>query len=261
MSTTYMLPTRQEFVDRRVLGGFRCVDSITGKTIVAPLAVTNSVLTIRPNRSGTWIVFNGTGLAPLTNDFLPPGSWPASTAFDVSIQDHSGMYLSRRAKIQIPAKLAPASDPASVFTPQVIPLFASSSASVGANWAVIRASVVRAGVTPVQGLAMSLIRVIRTSDNAVLATGMTDQRGEALLAVPGLGVRASSSSSGSVMEATTAVSVAAYFDATVQTQPAGWLPNPDEILANLSGASVKSATQTALLGAGLSLTLNFSISV
>ena len=261
MSAALVVPPRREFVDRRVLGGFRCVDSITGKTVVAPLTVNSSALTIRPNHSGTWVVFNGAGLAALTNDFQPPSVWPNPTVFEISIQDHSGTYLPRRATLQIPAKLAPASDPASVFNPQIITLCVTPSAQAGANWAVIRASVLRAGTTPMQGLADTLVRVTRTSDNVVLATGMTDARGEAMLAVPGLGVRASSSGSGAVLEATTAVSVTAYFDAAALTQPAGWLPDPDEMLANLGGASVKSATQTAQLGSGLSINLKFLISV
>jgi len=43
-----------ENVDRRVLAGFRCVDAMTGRSILAPLAVTTAPLVITRNRSGVF---------------------------------------------------------------------------------------------------------------------------------------------------------------------------------------------------------------
>jgi hypothetical protein len=260
MSTAaLLLPGTVENVDRRVLGAFRLVDSITGSTVAAPLVVTSAQLTLRQNRSGIWVVFNGPGFTPLTNSFDPPAVLPAAQPFTLSIQDPSGQYLPRQATVNMPAPLTPASDPASVFNPQAITMFASAGAPLGVNWAVVRASVMRA--VPAQALGNALLRVIRTSDNSLLATGMTDARGEALLAVPGLGVRAGSNAGGPVLEATTAVSIVASFDSNQFAQPAGTLPNPDQLLANLAAATVKTTAQTAQLGAGLSISLAFSIAV
>jgi hypothetical protein len=261
MSAASLLPGTFENVDRRVLGAFRLIDSITGGTVSGPMTVQSPGLTLRQNRSGIWVIFNGPNFTPLTNSFLPPANWPPPAPFTVSIQDPSGKYLARLATLEVPAPLTAASDPASVFNPQGITLFASAGAAMGANWAVVRASVVRAATTPPQGLANAILRVTRTSDNSILAVGMTDARGEALLAVPGLGVRAGTTPAGPVLEATTAVSVEAFFDSTFLTQPAGFLPNPDQLLSNLGAASVKTDTLTAQLGAGLSIPLNFSISV
>jgi len=89
---------------------------------------------------------------------------------------------------------------------------------------------------------------------------MTDLRGEALLAVPGLGVTANATAGGSVMQKSTAVSISAFFDMANSTQPAGWLPDPDQMLLNLKGASVKSATQAAQLSPGTSQSFTLSIS-
>jgi hypothetical protein len=261
MSAASLLPGTFENVDRRVLSAFRLVDSITSGTITAPMTVRCAPLTLRQNRSGIWVVFNGPGFASLTNSFLPPDPGPTAVSFALSIQDPSGQYLPRLAAIRVPAPLTPASDPASIFNPQPITLYASAGAALGVNWAVIRASVTRAAATPPQGLENAILRVTRTSDNSPLAVAMTDARGEALLAVPGLGVRAGSSAGGPVLEATTAVSVEAFFDSNSLNQPSGSLPDPDQLLANLGGASVKTAAQTAQLGAGLTISLSFSISV
>jgi hypothetical protein len=260
MSTTAILPGTFENVDRRVLAAFRCVDSITGRTVTAPLSVVSEQLTLRQNRSGTWIVFNGPGLSQLTNSFLAPGTVPAPAPFAMTIQDASGHYLSRTATINVPAPLTPASDAASIFNPKLVTLYATASVALGANWAVVRVSVTSAGTTPAHGLGSAMVRVTRTSDNAILATGMTDSRGEALLAVPGLGVRVGSTVDSAVLEATTAVTVQAYFDTSLLAKTKT-LPDPDALLGNLNGASVRTAAQTAELGAGVSVAMSFSIAV
>jgi hypothetical protein len=262
MSATTLLPGFVENVDRRVLGAFRCADSITGASIQAPLVVSSPVLKIRQNHSGIWVIFNGPGFALVTDDFLPSGSYPPSAPFVITIQDPSGTYLSRQATLNVPPPLTPVSDPASMFNPRTIVLYGTAGLPIGQNWAVVRASVTRSGITPPEGLGNALVQVTRTSDSALLATGMTDKRGEALVAVQGIGVRASSNASGAVLEATTAVTVRAFFDATILTQPAGWVPDPDQLLGNVGGASIKTAAPQAVqLGAGLSISVSFSISV
>jgi hypothetical protein len=261
MSSATLLAGVVENVDRRVLGAFRCVDSITGASVQITPVVNSPVLKIRQNHSGIWVIFNGPGFAAVSDDFLASGTYPPPAPFVVTINDPSGTYLSRQATLQVPAPLTPVSDPASIFNPRSIILYATAGLPVGQNWAVVRASVVRSATNPPQGLGSALVRVTRTSDSTVLATGMTDARGEALVAVPGIGVRASSNASGAVLEATTAVTVAAFFDPAILTQPAGWLPDPDMLLANLGGAGIKTASQAAQLGAGLSISLSFSISV
>jgi hypothetical protein len=251
-----------ESVDRRALGAFRCVDSVTGTAILDALAATSDSLVLKPNRSRLYVIFNGPGFSPLTAQFLPAAAtWPPPASFEVLVRDPQGRYLPRRATVQVPQKLAPASDPASVFNPQTVTMFRSSSAPVLPNWAVMRVSVARSGTDPAQGLPWSIVRVTRTSDNTVLATGMGDARGEALLAVRGIGVQVSGNGGGAVVASTVDVSVDVWFDPGVLEQPAGWVPNPDEVLSNLAAPQLKHAAQAAKLGAGMSLALGFSISL
>ncbi len=268
----------KELVDRRVLGAFRCVDAITGNSVLDPLPVSSPQWSLKPNRSGIYVIFNGPGLDVLTHQFIPSPPWPSPLTFEVTIQDPSRRYLPRRANLQAPlkvpvivspaagslddpARVAATQDPTTVFDPERVSLFPAPSAPVAPNWAVIHASVIRSGSTPPQGLPWAVLRVIRQSDNAVLATGMADASGEALLAVVGLSVQTSSSSTGPVTVSTVAVTVNAWFDPSTLTQPSNWVPNPDDILTNLSNPTLKTASQAVQLGAGQTLSMSFAISV
>jgi hypothetical protein len=58
-----------------------------------------------------------------------------------------------------------------------------------------------------------------------------------------------------------AATVTAYFDPSVLTQPAGWIPNPDDILSDLSNPSLKTSSLAVQLGSGQELPMSFSITV
>ena len=260
MSSAAALPIANEAVDRRVLGGFRLVDSITGKTVTDGMTVTGAGLRIRANRSGVWAVLDVAGLSAATNDFAGTAAPLAAQNFTIRVVDPAGCYLPRQATLSLPTPIAPVGT-AGIFTPQRVTLFAGPGANAGINWARLHISVVHAATTPAQGLGYALVQVTNTATNAVLANGMTDLRGEAMLAIPGLGVTANAAAGGAVMQKTTAVSIAAFFDTAIPSQPAGWLPDPDQMLLNLHGGSVKSATQTAQLSPGTSQSFTLSISI
>jgi hypothetical protein len=257
MSSVTTLPMGTETVDRRVLGGFRLVDSITGKTVTDGMTVTGTVLKIRANRSGVWAVLDAPGLSAATNDFAGTAAPPPPQKFVIQVSDPARYYLPRQATLTLPAPPAPVGT-AGIFMPQVVTVFAGPNAGTGINWAKLRLSVVNAATS--QRLGHALVQVTSTATNAVLATGMTDLRGEALLAVPGLGVTASAAAGGAVMQKSTAVSITAFFDTATSNQPPGWLPDPDRMLLNLKGASVKSATQAAQLSPGTAQSFMLSIS-
>jgi hypothetical protein len=275
-----------ESVDRRILGAFICLDAITGDSIVKPLRVTALGWMIKSNRSGIYVIFEGPGFDLLTTQFLPAEPWPAPVSFEVTIQDPNRRYLPRRANLKAPlsvplilpapeasppnsppsspvnsAAVAALLDPTTVFDPQPVVVYPAPSASFGPNWAVIHASVIRAGTTPLQGLPWAVLQVVRNSDNKVLATGQADASGEALLAVIGLTVEANTSSTGPVTLSTVAVTVTALFDPSFFTQPPRWIPNPDDILNNLSNPILKSSSQSVPLGSGQELPMSFAISV
>ena len=60
-----------ETVDRRILAAFCCVDAVTGNVVTDPLTISGSPWVIKPNRSGTYIIFDGPGFHSLTTDFEP----------------------------------------------------------------------------------------------------------------------------------------------------------------------------------------------
>jgi hypothetical protein len=253
-----------ENVDRRILGAFVCVDAITGSSVVPAIPVTAPEWTVKPNRSGVYVIFNGPGFNSLTDEFIPSGTWPAPAHFEVSLKDPSLRYLPRRVKVQAPLAV-PAYPPVpatltGVFSPQQIPVYPSAAAALGSNWASIHASVTRQGTTPPKGLPWAVLQVIRDSDSKVLATSQTDANGEALLAVVGLTVQANTGG-GPVTISTVAATITVYFDPSVLSQPTGWIPNPDDILNNLSNPALKSSSQAVQLTSGQELAMSFSLTV
>ncbi len=241
-----------ETVDRRALGAFICVDAITGLSVVQAIPVSAGPWTVKPNRSGVYVIFDGPGFDALTGQFIPTGTWPAAVSFEVTLTDANRRYLPRRASVKAPMA-AP--------TIGRVTLYPLPSSAVGPNWSTIHASVTRQGTTPAAGLPWAVLQVVRQSDKAVLATGQSDANGEALLAVVGLTMQAGTSASGPVTVSTVPVTVTAYFDPTVLTQPQGWIANPDDILSNLTNATLKSTSQTVQMGPGMELSLSFAIAV
>jgi len=252
----------KESVDRRALGAFRCIDSITGSSVVEPMATSSTQLTVKPNHSGIYVIFNGPGLSALTTQFSPPtaATWANPSSFEVTIQDPRRRYLPRRVQLQAPQALGALSDAASFFNPQSVTLYPNGAAPILPNWAVVRVSVVRTG-TPPNGLPWAVTRVTRTSDNTVLATGMADSQGEALMAVAGMGAQVSKNAAGAVTDVTVGVTVDAWFDTDIQKQPVGWIPNPDDVLNNLAKATVKHNSANAQIAAGQAVSLSIVISV
>jgi hypothetical protein len=252
-----------ENVDRRVLGAFVCVDAITGNSVIPAIPVTAPQWTVTPNRSGIYVIFNGPNFDALTDEFFPSGTWPAPVSFEVSLQDPSLRYLPRRANVQAPLPVPtypPVPNPVTgVFAPQQVAVYPSPAGVIGSNWATIHASVTLQGSNPPQGLPWAVLQVVQNSNNAVLATGQTDLNGEGLLAVVGLTVQANTGGGGPVTVSTVAATITAYFDPSVLSQPAGWIPNPDDILTNLTNPALKSSSQAVELGSGQEMAMSFAI--
>lgn len=243
-------------VDRRVLGGFVFVDAITNNPVASSLATTSTQMQVKMNRSGIYAIFNAPGFSKLTNQFIPtPTDWPPTPpSFEVTVQDPTLRYLPRRAQVEAPQLLPTAG---SSLNPQKIKLYPSPSATLEPNWAAVRVSVTNtAGV----GLPWALVELIK-SDSSVAAVGMTDARGEALLAVAGLGLQVSKDASGSVTETTIPVTIQAWFDPGVLTQPVGWVPDPDAILGSISGTTLKTEKKNGTLGSSMMFPAAITISV
>lgn len=243
-----------ESVDRRVLGGFVFVDAITSDSVVGSLVASSTQLQLKVNKSGIYAIFDAPGFSNLTTQFLP-ATWPTTTqGFEVTVQDPSLRYLPRRVQVQAPQPLPVPGNPPS---PQKIQLYPSPSAVLSPNWAVVRVSVTNtAGV----GLPWALVELIN-SDSSVAATGMTDARGEALLAVAGLGLQVSKGASGSITETTIPITIQAWFDPSVLTQPEGWVPDPDTILGSLTSTALKTGKASGTLGPSMIFPAAITISV
>jgi hypothetical protein len=251
-------------VDHRVLGGFQCFDAITGSSIEEPLKIGSPQLTLVRSRHGIYAVWDAVGFTQYTA-FDPVLPWPTPpTSFVITIEDPRCCYLPRRGSLQVPQALptAPAvasppftaaSDQSIVYAPQKITMYRGPAARVGANWAVVRASVSSNGSPPVP-LWGAVLEVLSgsppTSGMPALATGVADANGEALLAVPGMGLSVSDSAAGPVTETTTPATVQVWFDETTLKPPPGWLPNPDDTLQKISGGTLKTASAAIQLGPG-----------
>jgi len=280
-----------ENVDRRALAGFRCIDAVTSSSILAPLAVSGTPLGLFRNRSGIYAVMDAPNISRnRTQILLPdPNSWPAPTAYEITIQDPSLQYLPRKANIQVPQPLpapvtrgtspptttttppvtttpAPtttaqsaASQLPPVSTPQTVVMYPSPAAPISPNWAIVRVSVTNSA-TPPQPLPGAVVQISGATTSPL--TGVTNSLGEALLAVPGLGWKVSSNSGGAVSEVTTAATISAWCDPTLLSKPAGWISNPDDILNNLSSSNWKSAPPTAVqLAPGQTVFVTLTISM
>ncbi|MEP7306021.1 MAG: hypothetical protein ABJA98_10935 [Acidobacteriota bacterium] len=235
-------------VDRRVLGAFRCVDAFSRQSVLDPLAVGGRALDIRRNASGVFVVFQALGLRDLTLQFNPTAPWPSARAFEVTIVPAGARYFARRAQLSLPRKPTPVNDPDSSMRPQDVTLFPGPAAVLGFNWAVVRVSVTK-GVSRI-GVPWAMLRLTRDSDAAVLATGMSDRQGEAVLAVPGIGQSASVSDEGDVMTTTVAATVTAYVDPDNFIRSDTWLPDPDDVLNDLDNPVLKTLTQAVKIGRG-----------
>jgi hypothetical protein len=166
-----------------------------------------------------------------------------SASVEVTVRDPDGKYLARRTTLRLP--LDPDSQhvnaPGSLFTPVDVALYPSPVASTAPGWAIVRASVAVSGsLAPLSG---ALIRVLRGSDGTRLALGLSDGRGEALVAIPGIPVTTWDAGAGAVL--------ASEIDATVQAVAdpvAPAVPDPDDLEARQG--SLPSSSSTVKLASG-----------
>jgi hypothetical protein len=218
-----------ESLTRRVLAALRVVDGVTGQPILSPLSLIGAGTVWVRNRGGMHVLIEMPGLEGHQDALLSPPSSPSvgSLSAVVEVRDMGSTYLPRRQTIRLPRDPDPAhaGDGSSVFQPIESRLYLSPSAPISTAWAVIRASVVREGGQ--QGLGGALIRVLRTGDGQVLARGLSDARGEALVAVPGIPVTTWEASSGPVTGTEVDVQVEVVVDPA-----AGNVPDPDALEAN-----------------------------
>ena len=250
----------------RVLAALRPVDATTGATIDTSLRITGDGARIVRNRSGFHVVHEWTRLAAHATQFLQPPASPApgSETLQLRIDDPSGRYLPRLATLGLPRN--PDRDaPDSVFAALDIPLYPAPSAALGTNWCALRVSVSAQPSGDVLGGA--LLRVI--AGGQVLARGLSDWRGEALVAVAGVPVTTWSADADAV--------VATHVDAVLEVchdpaagsrsplaavrdgRPPAALPRVDPADLETRRATLPSAQADVQLRARASLSLNLGL--
>jgi len=239
-------------INHRYLAAIRLVDTATGSIIKRSLSVSADGLTFFQNLSRFYVIKKATGLKAHIDQFSFAPETPAigSLSFEISISDPLGKYLPRQLIMNLPRNPDSEEDN-SVMTPIEISMFNAATASLNPNWSIIRASILQSTEDDAQPLQGALLRVVRTDDNALLSTGLSDQRGEALIIVPGIPVTNFSTeeigddgddsdfaASGSVVSVTTSVRIEVIVNPEVpwpvdtdelETKAASWIRNADDL--------------------------------
>jgi hypothetical protein len=260
----------RERLEHRVLGALRCVDATTLAAIDQPLIVRAAGARIVRNPSGLYVVAAWNRLTAHEAAFdQPPSSPPiGSETLIVEVRDPGGVYVSRRVRVALPRDpgLAPA-DAGSLFRAVDVSMYPSAAAPVSANWVGLRATVTDAATG--EALGGALLRVVTATQ--VLARGLTDWRGEALVAVAGVPVTTWSTDPEAIVVSEIAASLECYFDPAAGTRtpaadvragrvPAS-LPLPDPQALEDARVSLAQATAPLILAAGRSLPVAIAVSV
>ncbi|MCP4378540.1 MAG: hypothetical protein GY794_20485 [bacterium] len=180
-----------ESIEQRYLGALKCVDRATGFHLSRHILLQADNLSFLRNRSNFYVIKKAVGLESHNDAFEQAPDTPAigSLTFNVEISDPKFDYLPRTVIIDLPRDTNPANIDSgnSVFKAIDVQLYAAPNVRVMANWSTIRVSVMREhavhGKQPVEA---ALLRVVRESDDEILSSGLSDQRGEALVIVPGV---------------------------------------------------------------------------
>ncbi|MDQ8021929.1 MAG: hypothetical protein REI94_08830 [Moraxellaceae bacterium] len=225
-----------ERAEHRVLAGLRCVDATTGAVVGSGLQLSAPGARLVRNLSGLWVVHSVSAPASLAahaESFNAAPASPATGSEDliITVRDASGRYLSRIASVALPRDPDPDNADAedSLFRPVDIPLYPASHAALVANWAELRISLRANGNNDALGGA--LVRVVSEGD--VLARGLTDWRGEALVPVAGIPVTTWSTQPGAVTVNEIDATIEVYFD------PASGLRTPAvQVLAGRAPAAL-----------------------
>jgi len=176
-----------ERVEQRVLGALQLVDRVTQTPLTHALQLKCDTATLVRNRRGFYVITRADGLDAHSAAFQQPPVTPPLEAneYVFEINDPQKRYLPRLLTLQLPRDPDPgnAGNDSSLFTPRDVEMYPAGTASLSHNWSTIRVSVTQGSGTPLRG---ALIQIIDPAEDRLLAGGISDQRGEALVIVPGV---------------------------------------------------------------------------
>ena len=256
-----------ETVDRRVLGAFRFVDSVTRLPIAAPakLEMRGGILTGMPgkpvlqvdtvrilqNRRGIHVIFRAPLFDAYADAFENPQP-PAETEngplrLRLAVTEIAEPYLPQEFEFDLPRSLDPKVS-GSVFNPFDVALFRAPNAPVQDGWAVLRVAITRTGASPADPLPGVLLRVFRSprsDEDSPIGAGMTDwrerRRGEALVALSGI-QRFRPGSGNNVIETDQAIDFEATRDSEF-TGAVGQFPNVSRLIAGTGDKLIRPPNQ------------------
>ena len=261
-----------ERAESRVLGATSLVDAATRVRIAGGLSVQPSAgARLQRNRSGLYVVTHAAGLAAHESAFDAPPALPpiGSVQVTLAIDDTQGRYLSRLATISLPLDPTPSDAPApgSLFSAIEIPLYPAPTAQPGANWAVLRVSVSDAA----SGDALGGALLIASVTGRIVARGLSDWRGEAFVAVPGLPVTTWSDDPDAVVVSEIAAQLDLVFDPAAGTRvaaalvregrPPAVLPRVDPEAIEAARAALPHASRAVTLASGRAQALSFPLAL
>jgi hypothetical protein len=259
-----------ERVERRVLSAVRCVDATTLAPVDDPLVVEAAGARLVRNRSGLYVIRSWTRLAAHEDAFeAPPAAPPVGNdSLVLDVRDPGGRYLARRVTVALPRDPAlPLDNAESLFRAVDVAMYPSASAPLSGNWVALRVTVTESASGDALGGA--LLRV--ASGGRVIARGLTDWRGEALVPVAGVPITTWSTEPGAVVVSEIAASLECYFDAAAGTRTSASevragrapaappLPNPQTIEAARAG--LPQVTVPIVLAAGRPLATTIAVAV
>ncbi len=266
-----LLLRKREPVDRRVLGALRLVDGTTHVPIDDGFQVSAQDAEIVRNRSGLYVIRRLASLDAHASAFAAPPGDPAvgSVLLRIDIRHTGGRYLDRRVTLALPRDPDPsrADAAASLFQPVTVAVYPGATAMVTGNWVDLRVTV--RGGAAADALGGALLRVV--AGGRVLARGLTDWRGEALVPVAGIPVTTWSTEPDAVVVTETAAALECVFDPAegLRTPVADVhegraprlppLPDPDRI--DGARATLPQASVPIQLAAGRRLAVAVSLSL
>lgn len=258
-----------ERVEWRVLGALRFVDATTGAPIERFLKVESPGAILTRNRSGLYVIRHWDALRAHETEFANPPSIPAplSLTLNVEVTDPSGRYLPVAVAVHLPRAPDAALMADSLFQAQIVPLYPSPSAAVGNNWAVLRVSLTETATGDALGGALLRVR----SNGTILARGLTDWRGEALVPVAGVPVTTFSENPDTVIVSEIEITLEAYFDPTrgsrisaarvFSGRPPSRLPIVDPAVLEDAAPTLPRTEQTLMIAARRAQSLTLSVTL
>jgi hypothetical protein len=258
--------------ERRVLAALRCVDATTGAPLDIGLRVEAPAdARIRRNRSGLLVVHEWGPLADHGVSFVDAPLLPGvgSLTLTLGLSDPRGLYLPRIVRINLPRDADPShtDEPDSVFRAVDVPMFPAGTARLGPNWAALSVSLFEVGSN--DALGGVLLRVV--SDGLVIARGLSDWRGEALVPVSRVPITTWSSGPGDVITTQIEASLEAFFDPASASRTAladvragrapTALPQVDPVAIEDARAGLAQASVAVSLAAGRPLHVSLGIEV